>query len=313
MNNTIIIGSRGSELALWQAYHVQARLQKKYKGLDVQIKIIKTKGDKIQNQALSVIGDKGLFTKEIEQALIDNKIDLAVHSLKDLQTQVPEGLRIAAITKREKVNDVLISRQWKSLSDLPEGATIATGSLRRQSQLKHLRPDLNIIDIRGNLNTRFKKFDKSKWDGMILAFAGVERLGWRERIAEIIPTHHVLPAVGQGALGIEIREDDTETMKRLAFLNHEATVAAATAERTLMRELEGGCQVPIGAYARVEKGILVLDAMVGNLDGTLRLDARSTSSRLSGANALGRRVARKLINNGAVEILDEIRLLSDKA
>jgi len=307
MKHTLVIGTRGSALALWQAEFVQAALMKRYRSLNVELKIIKTKGDKILDQSLSKIGDKGLFTREIENALLDGRVDVAVHSLKDLPTETPEGLTITAITRREKVNDVLISKKWKSLADLPEGAVIATGSLRRTAQLKHLRPDLEIVDIRGNLNTRMKKFDKSKWDGMMLAYAGVKRLGWEDRIAQVIPTDLILPAVGQGALGIEIRENDKETARYTASLHHEVTAAAAWAERALLHELEGGCQVPIGAFARMEKDQLLLDAMVSSIDGALRLDTRGSDSRLSHAAALGRRVARKLLANGAREILDEIR------
>ncbi|MAT38315.1 MAG: hydroxymethylbilane synthase, partial [Ectothiorhodospiraceae bacterium] len=248
-----------------------------------------------------------LFTKELERALLQCDIDIAVHSLKDMETTVPEGLRLTAITKREKVNDVLISKKWKSLEDLPEGATVATGSLRRCSQLKHLRPDLNIVDLRGNLNTRFAKFDESKWDAMILAYAGVLRLGWSDRIAATLPTQLLLPAVGQGALGIEIRESDRDAATYLAALNHEESWAACVAERALLRTLQGGCQVPVAAYARMEKEKLVLDAMVGSLDGTLRLDARGTTSKLSGAEAMGVRVANKLLREGAEDILEDIR------
>ncbi len=308
---TLRIGTRGSELALWQAHHVRDLLKKKLKNIDIEIIIVKTKGDKILNQALSEIGDKGLFTKELEVALLEHNIDIAVHSLKDLQTVIPFGLRLGAVPKREKVNDVLISNKWKSLDELPEGATLASGSLRRQSQLKHLRPDLNIVDIRGNLNTRFQKYEKSKWDGMILAYAGVVRLGWKERIAQIIPAHYILPAVGQGALGIELRSDDAETLAAVQALNHDETWAATQAERALLSELEGGCQIPIGAYARMEKGSLVLDAMIGSLDGTVRLDARSTATALNAAAALGKRVARKLLANGGGEILSEIRTVQE--
>jgi len=308
MSDTITIGTRGSELALWQAHFTRDTLQRRFPSLNVELKIIKTTGDKILDQALSNIGDKGLFTKEIETALLERRIDIAVHSLKDLPTQAPDGLMIAAITKREDVRDVLISKQWKSLEELPEGAVIATGSLRRQSQLKHIRPDLAIVDIRGNLNSRLKKFDASEWDGMMLACAGVKRLGWEDRIAQRIPTDVILPAVGQGALGIEIRINDVPTMKYVRGLNHAETHAAAVAERALLRALEGGCQIPIGAYARKENGVLILDAMVASIDGTIRLDARGTASDLSRADQLGKRVAAKLLANGAQDILDAIRM-----
>lgn len=303
----LVIGTRGSELALWQAHHVRDRLLRRFRSLEIELRIIKTTGDKILGQALSTIGDKGLFTKEIEHALLERRIDLAVHSMKDLPTFVPEGLAIAAITKREDVRDVLISKQWKSLEDLPDGAVVATGSLRRRSQLLHLRPDVQIVDIRGNLNTRMKKFDASKWDGMILAHAGVKRLGWTDRIAQLIPTELILPAVGQGALAIEIREDDDHAQRVVNALHHEATAAGVLAERALLRELEGGCQIPIGAYGRLEKDTLVLDAVVGSVDGNVRLDARAATGNPLRAEALGKRLAKRLLANGAERILQDIR------
>ncbi len=307
MSKTIVIGTRGSALAMWQAEYVQRELKRRHKGLTVELTVIKTKGDKILDQSLSKIGDKGLFTREIENALLDGSADIAVHSLKDLPTETPQGLRIGAISERETVNDALISTKWKSIAELPEGAVIATGSLRRTAQLLHLRPDLNIIDIRGNLNTRMQKFDASDWDGMLLAYAGVKRLGWEHRIAQIIPTSLLLPAVGQGALGVEIREGDARTEAIVACLHHEETAAAATAERSLLRTLEGGCQIPIGAWARMEKGNLLIDAMVASIDGVVRLDTRGSTAVLSKAEALGVRVANKLLANGAREILDAIR------
>ncbi|MBE0630916.1 MAG: hydroxymethylbilane synthase [Burkholderia vietnamiensis] len=307
MKKTLVIGTRGSALALWQAEHVKARLEKRFRNLEVELRIIKTKGDKILDQSLSKIGDKGLFTREIENALLANKVDIAVHSLKDLPTETPAGLVIAAISEREVVNDALISSKWKSIADLPEGAVIATGSLRRTAQLRHLRPDLEIIDIRGNLNTRMQKFDASEWDAMLLAYAGVKRLGWEHRIAQVIPTSLLLPAVGQGALGIEIRGDDNRTADIISCLHHAETAAAATAERSLLHALEGGCQIPIGAWARMERGRLVLDAMVASINGALRLDTRGSTTDPAKAEALGVRVAGKLLANGAREILQAIR------
>lgn len=307
MSKRIVIGTRGSALALWQAEFVQRELKRHHRGLRVELNIIKTKGDKILDQSLSKIGDKGLFTREIENALLDGSADIAVHSLKDLPTETPAGLRIAAITEREVVNDVLISSKWHAVADLPEGAVIATGSLRRTAQLLHLRPDLRIIDIRGNLNTRMQKFDASDWDGMLLAYAGVKRLGWEHRIAQIIPTTLLLPAVGQGALGLEIREDDDRTAELISCLHHADTAAATIAERSLLRALEGGCQIPIGAFARLERGRLLLDAMVASIDGTVRLDTRGSTGNTDTAQALGTRVADKLLANGAREILQAIR------
>lgn len=307
MKHTLFIGTRGSPLALWQAEYVQRELMKRHRNLDVQLRIIKTKGDKILDQSLSKIGDKGLFTREIERALLAEKVDIAVHSLKDLPTETPEGLHIAAITQRETVNDVLISTKWPSLAALPEGAVIATGSLRRGAQLRHLRPDLEIVDIRGNLNTRMAKYEASQWDGMLLAYAGVTRLGWEHRIAQVIPTSLLLPAVGQGALGVEIRHDDARTAKFVAALHHGESAAAATAERALLRTLEGGCQIPIGAYARRIGDRLTLDAMVASIDGSLRLDTRGTTTRFTHAAELGIRLGEKLLANGARDILDKIR------
>ncbi len=307
MKSKLIIGTRGSELALWQARHVQERLAKRFPRLKIDLEIIKTTGDRILNQSLSKIGDKGLFTREIEEALLGRRVDIAVHSLKDLPTETPAGLRIAAVTKREDVRDALISRSWPSLEALPEGATVATGSLRRRSQLLHLRPDLRIVDIRGNLNTRFARFDASDWDAMILACAGVMRLGLKQRITQTLPTDLILPAVGQGALGVEIREDDEEAAYFVKVLDHAATRAAAGAERSLLRALEGGCQIPIGAYARMQEGRLVLDAMVGTLDGLTRLDARASTADMGKAASMGARLAAKLIRNGARDILREIR------
>jgi len=307
MTQRIIIGTRGSELALWQAEYVQRVIRENHPGLEVALEIIKTKGDKILDQALSKIGDKGLFTREIENALLDGRVDIAVHSLKDLPTETPDGLCIAAITEREMVNDVLISKHGHSLEQLPDEAVIATGSLRRRAQLLHLRPDLRIVDIRGNLNTRLEKFDASDCHAMVLAYAGIARLGLGHRISHVIPTTYILPAVGQGALGVEIRVDDRRVEDIVACLHHSESAAAASAERAMLRELEGGCQVPIGAYARIEKGRLLLDAMVASVDASLRLDTRGSAGDPAKSESLGKRVAKKLLDNGAREILDEIR------
>ena len=253
-NNRVIIGSRGSELALWQANWVQAELQKRFSDMAVEIQIIKTKGDKILDSPLSKIGDKGLFTREIESALLAKEIDIAVHSLKDLPTQLPDGLMLGAICEREDVRDVFIphpSNPIKTLLDQPMNAKIATGSLRRKCQVLNLRRDFSIIDIRGNLNTRMKKLEESDWSGMLLARAGVVRLGWKEKIGETIDAEKILPAVGQGALGIEIREGDEQIATPVRSLHHYNTAQAALAERALLRRLEGGCQVPMGTFGRV--------------------------------------------------------------
>ena len=306
MKNKIIIGSRGSELALWQANFVKKELEKKNKDVFVEIKIIKTTGDKILDVALSKIGDKNLFTKELEIELLNKNIDVAVHSLKDLQTDIPNGLKLAAVTKRHKVNDVLISRKkGMTILKLREGATIATGSLRRKCQLLHLRPDLNIVDLRGNVPSRIQKFLESDWDAIILARAGVERLKLNGHISSIIKTDLILPAVGQGALGIETREDDTNTIKIVKSIHHENTYIAVKAERSLLKKLEGGCQVPIGAFAEVKPGGLFLDALVGTLDGSLTYRKKIKGSK-NNPEKLGNDLAKNLLKAGAKKILDEI-------
>lgn len=302
----IIIGSRGSELALWQANHVKRELEKKNKKIEVEIKIIKTKGDKILDVALSKIGDKGLFTKELEVALLEKSIDLAVHSLKDLQTTLPDGLMLSCVTKRHDVEDVLIARKKKTTIDsLPEGAVVGTGSLRRRSQLLHLRPDIKIEELRGNVPSRIKTFLASKWDAIILARAGVERLGLKQYISSYIPKDVMLPAVGQGALGIEIHKDNQEVHEILRVLHDEATYAAVIAERTLLKELEGGCQVPIGAYATASSSGLWLDAIVGSVDGTITFRKRMRGSKKNPA-LLGKKLAKDLLKAGADKILAEI-------
>lgn len=303
------IGSRGSELALWQARWVERKLTELYPGLPIAIQIIKTTGDKILDAPLSKIGDKGLFTREIEHALIENQIDLAVHSLKDLPTALPAGLTLGVISEREDVRDVFIphpDNPVKTLAQQSQGAKIATGSLRRMCQLLAFRPDLQIVDIRGNLNTRMKKLDESDWAGMLLARAGVVRLGWDWRIGETLDPLIVLPAVGQGALGIEIRESDQDLLKLLQPLHHKETAAAAMAERSLLRTLEGGCQVPIGTYGRVARGTLKLDALVGSLDGR-RVVRGSIEGGIAQAEEIGRILAGRLLAEGADVILREIR------
>lgn len=300
----IVIGTRGSDLALWQAEYVRRSLEAEFPQTEFEIKIIHTKGDEVLDVSLSKIGDKGLFTRQIEDELLAGDIDLAVHSLKDLQTEQPAGLTIGAVCKRERPNDVLISRDGKTLDELPQGARVATGSLRRRSQLLAYRPDLEISDIRGNLNTRFRKFDESDLDGMILAFAGVERLGMSERISEILSTEVLIPAVGQGSVAVEIRENDADVASIVAKLDHAETRACITAERTLLKKLEGGCQVPIGGHATIEDGVLTLDAVVGSLDGKrIFRETRSGSDPVE----LGLYVAQALLDQGADAVLSEAR------
>jgi hydroxymethylbilane synthase len=306
---TIVIGSRGSPLALWQAHWVKSELEKIFHDLTVTLEIIKTTGDRILDSPLSTIGDKGLFTKEIEHALLEGIIDLAVHSLKDLPTMLPEGLSLGAITKREDVRDVFIShpkKQYRHFDELPAGATIATGSLRRKCQLMRWRSDLQIVDIRGNLNTRFAKLDESDWDGMILARAGVLRLGMEDRITDILPVEKLLPAVGQGALAIEVRENDKRILKYIKKLEHEATSIATIGERAFLRYLEGGCQVPIGTYGRIEENNFNLDALIGSLDGK-----KVVRGKIQGppeqAEELGKELAKTLYKSGGDKILERIR------
>jgi len=306
LNKKLIIGSRGSELALWQANFVKKELEKKHRGLSVEIKIIKTKGDKILDVALSKIGDKSLFTKELEVELLNRRIDIAVHSLKDLQTQIPAGLKLAAVTKRHNVEDVLIARKKGiTINTLPENAVVATGSLRRRAQLQHLRPDIKVVDLRGNVPSRIKKFLESDWNAIILARAGVERLGLKKYISSYISTDEILPAVGQGALGIEIHEENFFANELVQSIHHQDTFIAVSAERSLLRTLEGGCQVPIGAFAEVKSNGLYLDAMVGSLDGSITFRKKVRGSK-DKPGLVGKSLAKDLLKAGASKILTEI-------
>lgn len=304
VDGTIRLGSRGSKLALWQAGFVQAEIEKNT-GRRVEIVRIRTTGDVILDVPLAKVGGKGLFTKEIEEALLAGAIDLAVHSMKDVPTDLPAGLEIAAITKREDPRDAFLSNTARRFQDLPQGARVGTSSLRRQSQLLSVRPDLSIGQLRGNLDTRLRKMDEGQFDAIILASAGLRRLGWASRIAEILPTSLSLPAIGQGALGIEIRRDDEDTRAAIAFLDDPETAAAVRAERAFLRRLEGGCQVPIGAFGRWEGGQIVLDGMVGRPDGS-RIVRGSARGPAQEPEALGRRLAEELLGRGAGAILAEV-------
>lgn len=302
----LTIGTRSSDLALWQANFVKKEIEKLCKDIKVELKLVKTKGDKIVDVALSKIGDKGLFTKELEIALINGEIDIAVHSLKDLQTDIPKGLKLAAVTKRHEVEDVLIARKKKmTIEKLPDGATVATGSLRRRSQLKHIRPDINVVELRGNVPTRIKKFEDSNWDAIILARAGVERLKMKKYISSIIDTEEMIPAVGQGALGIEVATKNKFAEEVVKLLHDENTFAAVSAERSLLKALEGGCQVPIGAYAEVKSNGLYLSAIVGSVDGSITYRTVQRGSKKE-AVKLGKSVASKLKKAGASKLLKEI-------
>lgn len=308
-HDKIIIGSRGSQLALWQSNWVKSEIENKFPKLKIVIEIIKTTGDIILDSPLSKIGDRGLFTKEIEQALIDDRIDLAVHSLKDLPTILPNNLTIGAITKREDVRDAFISninKSYKCFEELPIGAKIATGSLRRKCQILNWRPDINIIDMRGNLNTRLEKLDSSDLDGIILASAGIKRLVCTDRISEIIPTDTILPAVGQGALAIEIRENDIHLKNYISHLNCESTSIATKGERAFLHFLEGGCQIPIGTYGRIENNEFHLDAMIGSLDGK-KIIRGKIKGTYQEAESIGKELAKTLFISGGSSILEDIR------
>jgi hydroxymethylbilane synthase len=293
----LVIGSRGSKLALWQANHIKARLEEL--GSECRIEIITTTGDRFQSGPLKEIGNKGLFTKEIEEALLEGRVDLAVHSLKDMPTEIPAGLAIVATPEREDPRDALVGAR---LGDLPAGARVGTGSLRRIAQLYAARPDLVVQPVRGNVDTRLRKLDEGQFEAIVLAAAGLRRLGWAERIAELLPPEVMCPAVGQGSLAIETRNDSGPAQQVCARLNHPATNSAITAERAVLSVLGGGCQVPVGAYATVDGEQLQLQAVVSAPDGKT-LVRRMSTGRTGDAHALGEELGRQLLDAGAREIL----------
>jgi len=306
LKTKLIIGSRGSDLALWQANFVKKEIERNNKNVSVEIKIIKTKGDKILDVALSKIGDKSLFTKELEAELLNKNIDIAVHSLKDLQTKIPDGLKLATVSKRHSVEDVLIARKkGMTINKLAEGAIVGTGSLRRRSQLLHLRPDLKTAELRGNVPSRIEKFLSSNWDAIILARAGVERLKLQKYISSIISTDEMLPAVGQGALGIEIHETNKLAEEIIQTIHDEKTYLAVLAERSFLRTLEGGCQVPIGAFGEVKSNGFYFDGLVGSLDGSLTFRSK-VRGKISDAEKIGMVVAKEMLKAGAKEILEDV-------
>ncbi len=305
MPHELRIGTRGSQLALFQANWVKDQLAHAHPDVKVSLIKIKTTGDKIQDAPLAKIGGKGLFVKEIEEALIQRRIDLAVHSIKDVPTQFPKGLHLSVITKREDPRDVFIARERKTLRELPTGAKIGTSSLRRQAQLLHYRSDFELIPLRGNLDTRLKKLETMNLDGIVLALAGVKRLGFEEKITEIISTDVSLPAIGQGALGIETRLDDREVEEQIRFLNDKDSWIEVSAERACLKKLEGGCQVPIAAFAQTTGAKLQIDGLVGTIDGKRILRER-VEGRLEEAESLGTKLADILLSKGAKEILDEV-------
>lgn len=295
------IGSRGSQLALWQANHVADWLRAR--GHQVEIEIIKTTGDKITDVALSKVGVKGLFTKEIEEALAAGRVDLAVHSLKDLPTELAPQFTLAAVTKREDARDVFVSLKYTRFTELPQEARVGTSSLRRQAQLKAVRPDLEMFPLRGNVDTRLGKLESGDLHGIILAAAGLKRLGRAEHVREALPVEVMCPAVGQGAMAIECRSSDPATQWELAFLDDAATRKATTAERALLRTLGGGCQVPIGGYGELMDDGLRLTAVVARPDGSRLIREQQTGSD---PETLGRKVGEALLGKGARQILEEV-------
>lgn len=306
MTRTIRIGTRESALAVWQARWVQQRLAGCWPEYHFELVGMKTKGDKILDTALARIGDKGLFIKELEQAMLRGEIDLAVHSMKDLPTKLPAGLFVAAVCPREYPGDVLVSRRGLALQQLPPGARIGTSSLRRQAQLKHYRPDLQFVTVRGNVQTRLRKLQELELDALVLACAGLVRLGLQEHITQRLPYDIVLPAVGQGSIGVEARQDDDFIINLLRPLDHPPSRAAITAERAFLQRLEGGCQVPIGALGLVDGERLTLQGVVAALDGR-ELVRDSITGSTAAAQELGVQLAETLLARGAVRILQETR------
>lgn len=305
MKAVLKIGTRQSLLALWQSNYIAACLRKQYPECEVVLKKIVTKGDRILDVPLAQIGGKGLFTKEIEEELLSGEVDLAVHSLKDMPTVLPEGLCLTVITARANVGDAFVSNKYDSFAELPLGAVVGTSSLRRKAQLLAARPDLTIRDLRGNVDTRLRKLDEGLYDAVILAAAGLERLGHGDRIKDIIPSDVCLPAVGQGALAIECRTDNAEVRAMLDFLNDMPTVQATSAERAFLGLVEGGCQVPIGVHADVENENIRIEAIIASLDGkTVLRDCLSGSA--DDAVALGKKLGEKMLANGGQEILAAI-------
>lgn len=305
MRSTIRIATRKSPLALWQAHFVQSRLQQLYPHLQVELLPMSTKGDKILDSPLAKVGGKGLFVKELEQAILAGDADIAVHSMKDVPVEFPEGLGLTIICERDDPRDAFVSGNFDSIAELPTGSRVGTSSLRRQCQLRAQRPDLQVIDLRGNVNSRLAKLDAGEYDAILLAAAGLRRLGLHERISALLPPELSLPANGQGAVGIECRLEDSELLSLLAPLEHTPTRQRVLAERAMNRALQGGCQVPIGAYAELEGDTLWLRGLVGLPDGSqiLRAELRGTASE---PEALGQALAEQLLTQGAAELLAEV-------
>ncbi|MCW5199399.1 hydroxymethylbilane synthase [Desulfobulbus sp. F1] len=305
MKKLIRIGTRASLLAVTQSTWVKNQIERQHPGTTVELVKIITKGDKILDVPLAKVGGKGLFVKEIEDALLDGRVDLAVHSMKDVPAELPAGLHVAIVPEREIPFDAFISVKYKSLAELPQGAVIGTSSLRRKSQLAALRPDLEIKDLRGNLDTRLKKLDEGVYDAIILAGAGLNRLGMQNRITALFSPEQMLPAIGQGALGIELREADSELLAGLQFLHHADTAAAVAAERAFLLRLEGGCQVPIGGFATVAGGTVTLTGLIAALDGKT-VFKEQLAGPVAEAAEIGRTLAETLLAAGGKAVLDEV-------
>jgi hydroxymethylbilane synthase len=299
------IGSRGSILARWQAEFVRKQLFQ-LTGVEAEIIIIKTSGDKMQQQPLTQLGGKGIFIKELEEALLEGAIDLAVHSVKDIPTETPGRLHFPAVCRRDDVRDCLVSHTGTMLANLKQGARVGTGSLRRQAQLRHYRPDLDFRELRGNVDTRLRKVESGEYDAIVLSKAGLDRLGWSQKITEPISTDISLPAVGQGAIAIQSRVSDRDADEFLSKLDDMETRTAIIAERALLSALQGGCQVPLGAWARMERGELVMEAVVCSVDGAQYVREKATAPPDQAAQ-LGEHLARMLAEGGARTILEEVQ------
>jgi hydroxymethylbilane synthase len=306
----IKLGTRGSRLALWQAQYAAYCLKKACPDVSIDIIVIKTKGDKILDVPLSRIGDKGLFTSEIENELLDGKIDVAVHSLKDLPSQLAPGLGLVAVLKREDPRDVLLSGKGYRLSNLPQGARVGTSSLRRIAQIKAVRPDIRIVDLRGNVETRIRKMEEQDLDAIVLAYAGVKRLGFEERITDFVSPRIILPAVGQGVIALEARQDDSSTRNCLNQINDLDAYVETSAERAFLNELQGGCQVPIAALGNISGDVIILEGLVSSLDGKIIYRSQEKGIR-DAASEVGRRLAQRLLKQGADAILAEIERLGE--
>ena len=305
---TLTIGTRGSKLALWQAQWVKDQLESRHGDLSVKLMIIKTKGDKILDVPLAKVGGKGLFVKEIEDAMLKKDIDLAVHSMKDMPADLPQGLCIAAVPERESPFDVLIARHGKKLADLPQGAKLGTSSLRRGAQILHARPDIEIVSLRGNVDTRLKKLETENLDAIILAAAGVKRMNHADYITEYLDENIMLPAVGQGALCLEAREHDPDILPLVTALNHTDTYTVVMGERAFLNRLEGGCQVPMAALGKIESGCFHITGLVASLDGKSIIKDEMTGDPAESEH-IGTALADNLLKKGADRILDELKAL----